>query len=111
MEGRNVVAERSTHMPRFRVTEATRMSPDGDASVVLEPGTIIHYSHRGALQIFDDHGRTWTVSHHFVLPDGRPASYIESWSQGAPDVEAVCLAPFPPKGLERLADDEVNARA
>jgi hypothetical protein len=113
MERRNTIAERPIHMPRFRVTGAIRMSLDEDegAAVFLEPGTMIHYSHRGPLQIFDDRERAWMVSHRFVLPDGRQASCIESWSQGAPDVEAVCRDPFPPKGLERLADDEVVVRA
>jgi hypothetical protein len=88
------------------------MCPDDDAAVVLEPDTIIHYSHRGALQVFDDRDRTWMTSHHFVLRDGRQATYIETWwSEGAPDSEAVCLSPFPPKGLERVRDDGVIARA
>jgi hypothetical protein len=114
MEARNVAAERPADMRPFRVTEALRLTVGLDDAtntqqVVLVPGTVIHYSHRGPRQVFvEGWGRSWSISHHFVLPDDRLGKYRESWSsEDSPDGldDAVCDAPFPPTGMEHLADD------
>jgi hypothetical protein len=114
MEQRNVIAARPPHMPRFRVTDPISLTLVAQSyaaarNIDLAPGTVVRYSHRGRLQFFDEPwGRSWSISHNFLLPDDREVTHVEFWSsEDGPTGpgEAVCLSPFPPTGMVRSADD------